>query len=217
MTDQDLQQFVVDELSWEPSINSAHIGVAVHDGIVTLSGHVGNYFEKTVAERSASRVAGVKAIAEELVVQYAFGTEAEQTDEGIAKRVLNVLEWNVSVPNDKIKVKVEKGIVSLTGAVEWYYQKAAAESAIRKLHGVTNILNNLEVKPIVRASDVKGKIKAALDRNSEIESDKITVALNGETVTLGGKVDSYFERNLVQRTAWSAPGVGLVEDNMVIG
>jgi osmotically-inducible protein OsmY len=217
MTDQDLQQFVVDELSWEPSINSAHIGVTVHDGIVTLSGHVGNYFEKTVAERSASRVAGVKAIAEELVVQYAFSNEAEQTDEGIAKRVLNVLEWNVSVPNDKIKVKVEKGIVSLTGAVEWYYQKAAAESAIRKLHGVTNILNNLEVKPIAQASDVKGKIKAALDRNSEIESDKITVALNGATVTLGGKVDSYFERNLVQRTAWSAPGVGLVEDNMVIG
>src|ERR1700685_2114180 len=128
MTDQGLKQSVLDELFWEPSIDGAHIGVTAQSGVVTLTGHVGSYAEKCSAERAAGRVSGVKAIAEELEIRYLFGVE--HGDEDIAKQALNVLNWDLSVPKDKVKVKVEKGRITLSGGVTWYYQKNAAGAGV---------------------------------------------------------------------------------------
>lgn len=215
MTDKTLQQAVLDELEWEPSVNSAHIGVTASNGIVTLAGHVPSYAEKFAAERAAERVTGVKGVAVELEVRYPF--ENKTDDAEIAKRALNSLEWNISVPANKVKVEVEKGQVTLSGEVDWQYQRLAAESDVRRLSGVLGVINLVKVKPHASAYDVRQKIKAALDRNAQIEANGISVTSDGGKVTLSGKVHSWHERNLAERTAWSAPGVTEVDDRLTIG
>jgi len=212
MTDQIVKKIVLEELGWEPSVNSAHIGVTARDGIVTLTGHVGSYAEKWAAEQSAGCVSGVKAIVDEIEVRYS--TPVEEGDEGIAKRALQVLSWDFVVPKDQITVKVDKGWVTLNGNVDWYYQKHNAEADVRRLHGVMGVTNMIALKPGVQPSDVKTKIKDALERNAQIESNDIKVTTEGGKVTLKGKVNTYYERNLVERTAWSAPGVTAVDDQM---
>jgi osmotically-inducible protein OsmY len=214
MTDQGLKQSVLDELIWEPSVDGAHIGVTAQGGVVTLTGHVGSYAEKCAAERAAGRVSGVKAIAEELEIRYLYGVG--HGDEDIAKQALNVLNWDLSVPKDKVKVKVEKGWITLSGDVSWYYQKNAAESDVRKLLGVMGVSNEIAIKPSVQASDVQKKIKAAFGRNAEFEAANIIVSTDGGKVTLSGRVDSYYERTLAEDTAWSAPGVTHVDDLVTI-
>ena len=214
MTDLSLKQTVLDELAWEPSVSEAHIGVTARGGVVTLTGHVGSYAEKCAAEHAAGRVSGVKAIAQELEIRYLYGVG--HGDEDIAKQALNVLDWNLSVPKDKVKIKVDKGWVTLTGDVNWYYQKHAAETDVRKLLGVMGVINQISIKPSVQASDVQKKIKAAFERNAEFEAGNIVVSADGGKVTLSGKVDSYYERTLAATTAWSAPGVTHVSDQITI-
>jgi osmotically-inducible protein OsmY len=214
MTDQSLKQSVLDELAWDPSVTEAHIGVTARDGVVTLTGHVASYAGKCAAEHAVGRVSGVKAIAEELEIRYLHGVG--HGDEDIAEQALNVLAWDLSVPKGKVKVKVEKGWITLSGDVNWYYQKHAAEMDVRKLLGVMGLSNQIAIKPTVRASEVRKKIKAAFQRNAEFEAENIVVSTEGGKVTLSGKVDSYYERTLAENTAWSAPGVTEVSDLIAI-
>ena len=214
MTDQSTKQTVLDELSWEPSINAAHIGVTARDGVVTMTGHVASYAEKYAAERAAERVSGVKAIAQELEVRYP--SSGENGDDDVAKRASQALAWDVFIPRDKVKIRVTKGVITLTGDLDWQYQKESAESVVRRLGGVTGVFNEIKIKPSVKAADVRDKIKAALVRNARIDADDITIATDGGKVTITGQVDSFYERSVAERTAWSAPGVTQVEDLLTV-
>jgi osmotically-inducible protein OsmY len=214
MSDSSLKQSVLDELQWEPSVNAAHIGVTAKDGIVTLSGDVSSYAEKWAAERAAGRVYGVKGIAEEIKVRYP-SDKVDDTD--IAQKALQVLSWDLDVPPNKVTVKVEDGWVTLSGTVDWYFQRSAAEADVRKLKGVMGVINNVVITPSVRASDVRAKIEAAFARNAEIEEDDISVTVDGGKVTLIGHVDTWGQDSLAVDTAWSAPGVTQVLDRLAVG
>ena len=214
MTDKYLRQLVLDELDFEPSVDAANIGVAVENGVVTLSGHVHSYAEKMAAERAAQRVKGVRGIAEEIRVRYP--EEKRTADDQIAQRALSIMSWDAQLPSGAVKVKVERGWVTLTGAVEWFYQKNAAAAAVRKLSGVVGVSNQIEVKPRVQMADVKQKILAALERNADVEANAIRIAVEGDTVKLEGKVKAWYERDLVERAAWSVPGVRSVEDHLTL-
>lgn len=214
MTDLRLQQSVLDELSWDPAVNQAHIGITTRDGVVTLTGHVGSYAEKCAAENAVGRVAGVKAIAQDLEVRYSHSVG--HGDEDIASQAINVLSWDLNVPKDKVKVKVDKGWVTLTGQVNWFYQKSAAEADVHKLLGVMGVSNQISILPGVKAFDIQQKIKAAFERNAEFEATHVVVTTDGSKVTLSGRVDSYYERTLAENTAWSAPGVTHVNDQMTV-
>jgi osmotically-inducible protein OsmY len=215
MSDLTLRQEILDELEWEPSVDAAHIGVVVDKGIATLSGHVSSYTEKLAAERAVTRVKGVTAIAENIEIRYP--TAKRTADDQIAKRVVDIINWQVSVPSDRIKVKVEKGWVTLSGEVDWHFQKADAEKSMRRLSGVMGIANLITLKPRVEAKDVKKRIEDALKRNAEIEAQNIRVYVQGGKVTLDGKVDSWAERQRVENTVWSAPGVLSVDDRLSVG
>ncbi len=214
MTDRSLHQAVLDEFEWDPSFNAAHIGVAVEDGIVTLSGHVASYAEKVAAERAAKRVAGVRGVAQEIEVRYP--SDKKTADDQIAKRALDMLSWDTTIPEDKISVTVQKGWVTLSGEVNWGYQRSQAENAVRRLSGVTGVTNVIAVKTAVRATDVKERIEKALQRNAEVASNSIRVSATGGKVVLEGNVKAWYERDLVERTAWAAPGVTAVEDRISI-
>jgi osmotically-inducible protein OsmY len=214
MGDKSLQQAVLDELEWEPSVNAAHIGVVAEDGIITLNGHVESYAEKIAAERAAKRVAGVRGLAQEIEVRYPFAKKT--SDDQIAKRAVDILGWNTTIPNDRIKVKVQGGWVTLEGAVDWWYQRSDAENAVRKLSGVVGISNVIGIKSRVQAADVKQRIEQALKRNADVEANSIKVTVSDGKVTLDGKVKAWYERDLAERTAWSAPGVTSVVDNIGI-
>jgi osmotically-inducible protein OsmY len=216
MSELQLRQDVLDELEFEPSINAAHIGVAAENGVVTLSGHVSTYAEKTTAVAAARRVRGVRAIADEIEVRYPSGKKT--ADDEIAKRAVDILGWDTMVPSGAIQVTVRDGSLILTGKVDWYYQKKAAEDAVRKLSGVRGVVNNIEIKPHVKAEDVKRKIEDALKRHAEVEAKAIRVTVTAnDKVLLEGKVDNWDERFAVENAAWSAPGVRSVEDRLAIG
>ena len=214
MTDQALKQSVLDELDWEPSVKAAHIGVTARDGVVSLTGHVESYTEKLAAERGVARVFGVKAINEQLEVRHP--TSHGVTDEDIAKRALQVLSWDVLVPKDTVRVKIEKGFVTLSGGVNWFFERYNAEADVRKLHGVVGVDNQIAIKAGVYASDVRSKIKSALNRSAQVGANEIVIAIDGGRVTLSGQVKSYHERNMAANTAWSAPGVTQVENLLFV-
>lgn len=214
MIDQGLKLKVLDELAWEPRLNQAHIGVAARDGVVTLTGHVDSYAEKCVAERAAGRLSGVRAIVEELQIRYV--ERLGHGDEDIAKQALDVLAWDLCVPKDRVKVKIEKGWVTLSGEVDWHFQEREAESDIRKLFGVMGVSNKIVIKPRVRVFDVEKAINSAFRRNAEFETENIVVTADGSVVTLTGQVGSYYGRTLAAETAWSASGVTQVHDLLTI-
>lgn len=213
-TDSQLQHDVMAELDWEPSVDHADIGVAVNDGVVTLSGYVKNYPEKMAAERAARRVGGVKAIAEEIRVR--FASDPKTADHEIAKRILDMFAWNVLIPNDRIDVKVEQGLVTLTGHVDWFYQSSEARIAAGRISGVTGVDNCIEVRCLPLASDVKHRILDAFKRQADLDAAHVTVTTHGSTVKLSGKVKAWNERTIAERAAWAAPGVNKVEDHLVI-
>jgi osmotically-inducible protein OsmY len=214
-TDKQVQQDVIAELGWEPSVNAAHIGVEVSNGVVTLAGHVGSYPEKFNAERAAQRVAGVKALAVEMDVKLA-GSTTQRTDAGIAESVENVLQWATYFPTDTIKVKVEGGWITLSGEVEWEYQRQTASDAVRLLSGVTGVTNQIVIEPSVSTTLVKSDIEAALKRRARTDAQKISVDVQGSDVTLTGSVHSWSERELARDSAWNSPGVRNVVDKMTV-
>jgi osmotically-inducible protein OsmY len=214
MDDKLLRQSIIDELDFEPRVDAANIGVAVEDDVVTLTGHVKSYAEKLAAERTVRHVRGVAAIAEEIEVRYP--ATKKTSDDEIARRVLNIMAWHATIP-DTVKVKVEKGWVELTGAVDWQFQREAAESAIRKLNGVVGVSNLISIKLGAKPADIQRKIEDALKRNAEVEARQIRVSVtDGDKVTLDGKVHAWYERGVAERAAWAVRGVRAVVDHLTV-
>ncbi|MGD0627350.1 MAG: BON domain-containing protein [Thermodesulfobacteriota bacterium] len=218
-TDAQLQQDVMDELKWEPTIHAAEIGVAVKDGVVTLSGNVDSYGKKWAVDRAAKRVSGVKAVAEEIKVTLA--ASYKRADKDIAQSATNVLDWNLWVPSNRVKVMVQDGRITLSGDVDWYYQKERAEDAVRHLVGVLGVINSITIKPpmaVAKAIEVKNRIEDALKRNARLllAAQKIQVESLGSTVILRGSVGSLDEYGEAEYAAWSAPGVTQVENKLTV-
>ncbi|TAJ69823.1 MAG: BON domain-containing protein [Phenylobacterium sp.] len=213
MEDRLLKKLVDDELQYQPSVDAADIGVRVENGIVHLDGNVSTFAQKAAVENAVKRVRGVRGYVEDLVVRPHGDT---YSDDAIAARVANLLEWDVTLPRDVIKVQVEGGTVTLSGEVPWAYQRTSAETGVRRLAGVRALINLITIKPRVEAVDIKRRIEEALERQAEVESDRITVTVDGGKVRLDGKVRAWFERDIIERAAWSAAGVLAVDDRVTV-
>lgn len=204
----------MDQLKWEPGLNAAEIGVAVKNGIVTLSGIVDTYSKKIAAEDAAKKIAGVKAVAED--IQVGMSPNFKKTDAEIADAVVFALRWHASIPNEKIKVKVEEGVVSLEGELEWDYQRKEAIRVVEKLAAVRRINNYIRLKPYLKPENIKDKIEAAFTRSATIDSGKVAVVVDGSKVILHGSVRSMAEHDDAENAAWAAPGVTSVENDLVL-
>lgn len=213
-TDTQLQKDVMDEIKWEPLLSAAEIGVAVKNGIVTLSGTVDTYSKKLAAEKAVKRVNGVKAVAEDIQVGVSSGFR--KSDSEIAEACLNALKWHTAVQDEKIKLKVEDGNVKLEGEAEWDYQRINARKAVENLTGVRSVINLITLKPKVTPFDVQQKISSAFHRSATVDAENIKVEVNGHQVILRGKVRSYAEKEDAENAAWNAPGVNLVDSKLEI-
>lgn len=211
--DKHLKQAVLDQLTWEPSVNAAHIGVTAKGGVVTLMGHVESYAEKFAAEKATRRVKDVKAVAEELEVRLPFGVK--HGDEEIAAAAVARIGWDSAVPRDAVKAKVEKGWVTLTGEVDWHYQQEAAADDVRRLSGVIGLYNEITIKPKPNTSKIHDDIMVALDR-AWFDPATINVTAQGGKVKLTGTVESWYERDEASSTAWAAPGTTSVQNDLAI-
>jgi len=210
--DLEIQQDVMNQLKWNPFLKASEIGVSIKNGIVTLSGQVDSYAQKIEAEHTVRKVAGVKAIAED--IEIGVSPSYRKSDTEIAASVLNALKWHSAVPEDKLEVKVEDGIVTLGGEVEWEYQRNSARNSVVNLVGVRSVINNIAIKPKASASDVKSKISSALLRTATIDAERIFVEVVGNKVILKGKVRSYTEKEDAEEAAWFAPGIATVESHL---
>ena len=213
-TDHQLQRDVMDELEWVPDVDAAQIGITAKGGVVTISGSVENYAQKMAAEHAVAGVLGVQALAQELKVR--FASDPKTSDAEIAGRILDVLSWNVTVPHEKIAVKVENNWVTISGTVEWNYQKQAAHAAAGHIGGVLGVTDLITVRNTPSTADIRERILAAFKRSSAADATGIRVTAESGTVTLGGNVHGSHERMLAERAAWGAPGVFYVEDNIVV-
>jgi osmotically-inducible protein OsmY len=214
-SDMEIRHDVEAELGWEPRVNDATaIGVAVKNGVATITGHVQSYLERSAAERAVERVSGVTAVANELDVH--LPSDWEQTDEEIAQAAVNAVKWNQAVPVGRIQIEVTKGWVTLKGDVDWQFQRDAANNAIRYLTGVKGVTNFVVLKSPISRTAVKKDIEEALRRSAEVDAQKIGVDANGHTVTLTGEVRSSTERKEAERAAWAAPGVYTVDNRIAV-
>jgi osmotically-inducible protein OsmY len=214
MIDRDLKQHVENALDWEPSVDATDIGVSVNEGVVTLRGNVAAFTQKVAAERVALRVYGVKAVANELVVQMA-GLH-QRTDTEIAHAAVNALSWHTLVPADRVTLRVEDACITLVGTVDWQYQKDAAGRAVRDLHGIIAVTNNIVVHPRMTTIDVRDQIEAAFKRSAAIDARRVNVTAADGNVILSGNVHSWMERQEAERAAWAAPGVRRVDDRLTV-
>lgn len=213
-SDIQIQKDVMEQLRWEPFLKASEIGVAVKNGIVTLTGQVDSYTKKLTAENTVKKIAGVKAIAEDIKI--GVSPANKKTDLEIAEAVLTALKWHSAVQEEKIKIKVENGNVRLEGVVEWEFERKNAESAIENLTGVHSVLNLITVKPKIKAADVEQQISAAFHRSATIDSARIAAEVNGSKVTLLGKVRTIAEKEDAESAAWNAPGVTSVESKLEV-
>jgi osmotically-inducible protein OsmY len=213
-SDLELKSDIDAELAWDPAVNPANVGVAVKDGVVTLSGTVDSYVQKHAVERAVRRVAGVRGIAVQLEVRLA--PDHHRTDAEIAQAALHALRWQSLVPEERVKVEVEHGWVTLTGDVDWGYQSASAEQALQPLVGVRGVTNQIRIAQHVNPKDIRADIAAALTRHAQREASRIGVEVEAGIVTLSGKVDSLAERDAAMGTAFAAKGVRQVVDRIEV-
>jgi osmotically-inducible protein OsmY len=213
MDDKALQTAVMNELKWDPEVSPAHIGVAVKDGAVTLTGSVTSYSEKYSAVRAAERVYGVKAVADEIEVKLPNSSKRDDSD--IAEAIVHALRWNALVP-DSVHVEVRNGYVTLRGDVEWNFQRDAAVRAVRDVIGVKGVANLITVKPKVKASEVKQRVQEAIERTASIDARGVYVTATNGTVHLHGTVHSLFEKRVAENAAKAAPGVKKVDNEIMV-
>ena len=213
-TDIQLQKDILAELAWDPAINATDVGVIVKDGVVTLTGHLTNYAEKYAAERAVQRVSGIKALAIDIEVR--LSPSDKRSDADIASAAQHALEWNTIVPANCIQPMVENGWITLSGDVEWNYQREAAVRAVRDLLGVVGVTNLVKVKPRISTSDIEKSVHDALTRQAEREARRLQILVDGSRVTLRGKVHSWPELRAAQGAAWAAPGVSTVVNELTV-
>ena len=213
-SNKDLRKRVLDELDWEPSLDSADIGVAVKEGVVTLSGHVPSYAQKRTAERTVLRLSGVKGIANDIEVR--LPSEHKRSDADLAQAAIDALGRNVQIPMNTVKVKVDDAWITLEGVVDWDYQRKRAERTLRFLMGVKGVTNHLRVKERATPGDLRQRIKRALERRIDEEANRISVSVEGDTITLSGTVPSWTDRNDIEDAVWAAPGVTKVKNKLTV-
>jgi osmotically-inducible protein OsmY len=211
-TDEEIQKDVLAELKWDAQVQPNEIGVSVKGGVVTLTGWVDSYLKKWAAEDAAHRVGGVKAVANDIEVKLF----SERTDADIAEAAIRALQWDASVPAEKIQVTVSKGWVTLKGEVNWNFEKQDAERVVRRLTGVKGVSNLITVKPSTTPSELKKRIEDALVRNAKVDANKVTVEVQGSKAILKGAVRAWVEKEEAERVAWLAPGVTSVENRITV-
>jgi len=210
----ELQKDVQDSIKWEPLLNAAEIGVTAKDGIVTLSGTVDSYTKKLEAENAAKNTAGVNVVVEKIKVK--FGDSWQKDDNEIAKEILNAYKWNWEIPDDKVKVKVEDGWITLEGQLEWNFQRETAQNLVNIQAGVKGVTNNISIKSETHDAIERKDIEDALDRNWSIDREDIHIKVAVNKVTLMGTVSSYYQKDEAERIARNAPGVWSVVNDLVV-
>jgi osmotically-inducible protein OsmY len=213
-SDVEIRNDILAELKWQPGIDETEIGVSVEDGILTLSGVVNEYHKKAMANKAAKSVTGVKAVAEDIVVKY--GEDYKKTDKEIAKAAVNAIDWNASIPKEKVMIFVEDGYIYLSGEVPWDYQRNAAKRTVQNLLGVKGVINNIEIAPNALPQNVEREILKALERSANMEAKGIQVKIDGHIVQLAGKVHSLKEKEEAEKAAYNAPGVRMVKNDIVV-